>query len=53
MEDLVDGASTPIARNGPARALKHRDYQLDTYIGCLKLFFTYNDRKAFSGAWSS
>ena len=27
--------------------MKYRNYQLDTYIGCLKLYFTYNDREAF------
>lgn len=47
MEDLVDVGDYPIAEKWSRRALKHRDYQLDTYIGCLKLFFTYNDRKAF------
>ncbi|OUP82442.1 hypothetical protein B5F07_14105 [Lachnoclostridium sp. An169] len=47
IEALVEIRDYPLAEKWAGRALKHRDYQLDTYIGCLKLYFTYNDRDAF------
>ncbi|MBS6734153.1 MAG: hypothetical protein KH275_02960 [Clostridiales bacterium] len=47
MEDLVAAQDYPVAEKWARRAMKNRNYQLDTYIGCLKLYFTYNDREAF------
>lgn len=47
MEDLVTISEFSVADKWSRRALKNRDYQLDTYIGCLKYYFAYNDRDAF------
>ena len=47
MEDLVTINEFSVADKWSRRALKNRDYQLDTYIGCLKYYFAYNDRDAF------
>ena len=47
MEDLVSVKDYPVSEKWARRALKYRDYQLDTYIGCLKLFYTYGDRDQF------
>ncbi len=47
MEDLVEIGDFSVAEKWSRRAMKYRDYQLDTYIGCLKFYYTYNDRGAF------
>lgn len=47
IEDLVDIREFSVADKWARRALRNRDYQLDTYIGCLKYYFAYNDRDAF------
>lgn len=44
---LVEICEYPIAEKWAKRAMKYRDNQLDIYIGCLKLFFSYGDRDAF------
>lgn len=46
-EDLVDAGDYPLAEKWSHRAKKYRDHQLDTYLCCLKLYFSYNDREAF------
>ena len=47
MENLIEIGDYPLAEKWSRRALKHRDYQLDTYIGCLRFYYTYNDRDSF------
>lgn len=47
IEDLVEIGEFSVAEKWSRRALKYRDYQLDTYIGCMKYYFAYNDRDAF------
>lgn len=47
MEDLINIKEYSVAEKWSRRALRNRDYQLDTYIGCLKYYFAYNDRDAF------
>ena len=47
IEDLVAIREFSVADKWARRALRNRDYQLDTYIGCLKYYFAYNDRDAF------
>ena len=37
----------PLAEKWAQRALDNRPDQLDTYLGCLRLYFTYGDRKMF------
>lgn len=47
MEDLVGIGEFSVSEKWAARAMKNRDYQLDTYIGCLKFYFAYKDRDSF------
>ncbi|MCC2255325.1 hypothetical protein LKD70_13010 [Ruminococcus sp. CLA-AA-H200] len=47
MEDLIDIEEYPVAEKWSRRGMKNRDYQLDTYIGSLKYYFSYNDREGF------
>lgn len=47
IEALVDAGDYPLADRWAQRALEYRGYQLDPYIGCLKLYYTYGDREAF------
>ena len=47
IEDLVNIEEFSVAEKWARRAMKNRDYQLDTYIGCLKYYFAYDDRDAF------
>lgn len=47
MDDLVSAEDYPLAEKWSRRALKYRDYQLDTYMGCMKLYYTYGDRDQF------
>ena len=47
IDDLVNIEEFSVAEKWVHRAMKYRDYQLDTYIGCLKYYFVYNDRDAF------
>lgn len=47
MDDLVSAEDYPLAEKWSRRALKYRDYQLDTYLGCMKLYYTYGDRDQF------
>lgn len=46
-EALVEVEDYPLAERWAQRAMKYRGYQLDSYIGCLKLYYTYGDRDAF------
>lgn len=47
MEELIGIGEYPVAEKWSGRAMKNRNYQLDTYIGSMKLYFTYNDKDAF------
>ncbi len=47
LEDLTDIKDFSAADKWARRAVKNREYQLDTYIGCLKYYYAYNDRDAF------
>lgn len=47
IEDLVSIEEFSVAEKWVRRAMKYRDYQLDTYFGCLNYYFAYNDRDAF------
>lgn len=47
IDSLVKICEYPIAEKWAKRAMKHRDYQLDIYIACLKLYFSYGNKDAF------
>lgn len=47
IEALVEIKDFPEAEKWARRSMKYRNYQLDSYIGCMKLYFTYGDRDSF------
>ena len=47
MEHLTSVSDFQTGEKWAVRSMKYRDYQLDSYIGCLKLYYTYGDRDAF------